>query len=271
MKISCPQLGHAGRFGNQLFQVAATLGIADAHDAEIQFPPWDYQPFFRIPENLFGPIDADAIPVTEFVPHMDERAKIYLQDYNLFKDVLGTLLLQWFWPSRLNDEILRQYRWVSLLPRPILAVHVRRGDLVTEDIGAYHPLRPISYYYKAIGRYAKQYGSILFFSDDIPWCIETFPDLIADGDTFFFKGGASRTPEHLRLPNEPFNDWVDLMVMSWCDKFIISNSTFAWWAAMLSGTMDVTYSRPWFGPNLNYIDESLMFPPEWRRIDVTGL
>lgn len=269
MKISCPQLGNAGRLGNQLFQVAATLGIADKHDAEIQFPPWDYQPFFRIPENLFGTIDPDAVPVTEFVSHIDPRARDYLQDFNLFKDVMGTLNLSWFWPSRINDEIVRQYRWVANLPRPITAVHVRRGDLATEDIGHLHPLRPMAYYHEAIAQAKyRGYASLVFFSDDIPWCIDAFSGI---KDALFFKGGSSRTPEHLRQPNEPFDDWIDLTVMAWCDNFIISNSTFAWWAAMLSGSMDVTYSVPWFGPGLDYIDADLMFPPEWKRIDVAGL
>ena len=49
MKISFSQLGKHGRLGNQLFQIASTLGMAEKYGAEVVFPSWSY-------ENYFDPI-----------------------------------------------------------------------------------------------------------------------------------------------------------------------------------------------------------------------
>lgn len=273
MKISCPQLGHAGRLGNQLFQIAATLGLAETYGATIQFPPWDYEPFFSVPKRLFGDIDADAVDMRTLLPHIDERARDYAQDYNLFSDV-EEQIRRWFDPSDYAREVLsdERFNWVDDLPKPVLAIHVRRGDLVAElpGIAAYHPLRPMSYYDEALKihqAYPNPHRSILIFSDDIPWCREAFAKY-KDEEIHFFEGGESRfrefEPEHA---TQPITDWIDFQVMAKCYRFIIGNSTFAWWAAFNSYSDCVIYGTPWFGPALDYIDASLMFPPLWIELN----
>src|ERR1700722_13371875 len=42
-------LGEMGRFGNQLFQIAATIGIARRNGCSFVFPIWPYARYFEFP------------------------------------------------------------------------------------------------------------------------------------------------------------------------------------------------------------------------------
>jgi len=47
--VTCKWLGRSGRLGNQMFQVAAAIGVARKCGLEFVFPPWDYAAYFRKP------------------------------------------------------------------------------------------------------------------------------------------------------------------------------------------------------------------------------
>lgn len=250
-----------------MWELAGTVGLARAQGTEPAFPEWDYQPYFSCPSEWFGRDLIGTTVATSLVPHIDEQARSYLQDYNLFKDIEEEIRII-FEPSQLAHDILDE-KVIELaeLPRPIVAIHIRRGDNVqandpgTPNKHLYHPLRPIGYYENALAQAKEEgAGSVAIFSDDIKWCQS---NLVAD---LYFEGGKPRKKEHEEgYKTEPFSDWIDLFAMSACDKMIIGNSTFAWWAAFLSKDKSPIYPEHWFGPNLDFIDSSLMFPPFWRQ------
>jgi hypothetical protein len=119
-----------------------------------------------------------------------------------------------------------------------VALHVRRGDYVShnrykETLG---PL-PIPYYLRSVEAMARKINNdirFFIFSDDIDWCKA---NLKFDEDHSFvsFNG--------LEDPIEEFR------IMSSCKHFIISNSTFAWWAA-------------WLG---NYSEKIVIAPSVWSK------
>lgn len=267
-KVYADKLGKVGRLGNQLFEVASTLGIARAQGLEPAFPSWDYQHVFSCPPEYFGQNSNGAYSPEDFAGHLDSRARVYLQDYGLWKDVASEVV-EWFTPSDFANGILHVYANVlDLHPRPYLSLHVRRGDNVYDpgvpDKNLYHPPRPISYYVEAIQQMEGQYETLVIFSDDIPWCKSTF----AGYNPIFFEGGKPRLKEHEPgYKTEPFDDWIDLLMMAYCEKHIISNSTYSWWGAWLSGDDSPIYPWPFFGPKLDYTDASLMFPESWQRLD----
>lgn len=273
--ITYSRLGKLGRLGNQLWQIASAVGIANSMEQLVGFPRWDYEPFFDVNHACFGrttPMPGDTLIEahhTPLVEHISEAHREYLQDYNLWSHMKDEIH-DWFVPS--EKALLQLYADYPLfweLEHPILSIHVRRGDNASEGPwkAQYHPLRPMSYYIEALLSLEGQYASAVVFSDDPEWC-ERNPEFARIG-AHIFRGGKPRAKEHTReYRTQPILDWIDLHLMAFCDLHIIGNSTYAWWGAFLNhdngaGTI---YPSPWFGPALSDIDASLMFPPDWVEI-----
>lgn len=249
--------------GNQLFQIASTIGVATYRRDEVSFPPWDYAPFFSIPGQCFS--GEPGRDVTTLVPHLPPAVAPYLQDYGLFSRA-APRVREWLQPSTLAHEQLSQYETFRKLEKPILSVHVRRGDNVpgadpgVRDKHLYHPMPPLDYYKRAIKMYAGSYASIAVFGDDWSWNIRNVP-----GD--YHHTGQPRTKEHLPgYATEPFSDWVDLFLQAECQYHIVSNSTFGWWGAFLANDPSPIVPRPWFGLRVT-ANAELMFPPGWRQLE----
>ena len=126
-----------------------------------------------------------------------------------------------------------------------LSIHVRRGDYITQQ--GFHEL-PFRYYFEAVGMVSRK-DHMFIFSDDIPWCKENFKqDYFKEKITFI----------HL-------NDYLDFELMKYCKKKIIANSTFSYWAALLSDTLTVT-PREWLGDRPEVDGEELYYPKSWIKI-----
>ena len=121
-------------------------------------------------------------------------------------------------------------------------LHVRRGDYVEK--ASFHYLQGRDYYLKAIEQI--QPRKLFVFSDDIEWC---------------------KQQEWLSMtPLVEFIDEKDeirsLFLMASCKEgAILANSTFSWWAAMLSGTNRVAYPSKWIAQQIYSL-----FPPHWVSI-----
>src|SRR5262249_43268992 len=95
--------------------------------------------------------------------------------------------------------------------RPLVAVHVRRGDFQFFAGGKY--LLPVERIFDGMSRFHD--CDFLIFSDDLGWCRECIrgPDIIYS----------------------PFTTAIeDLFAMSICDHHVIGGSSFAWWATWLN-------------------------------------
>lgn len=266
MTVIFPRLGQAGRIGNQLWQVAATVGIAGDKNDDFLFPEdWDYRPYFNIPDWCYGPqvgVDAGTLP-----QHIDERARVYLQDFGLFqysetfiRELLSfTPLAIKIAQSRVPESFWEQ-------PKPWTSVHVRRGDNVTHPLG-YHPLRSRDYYETAIKMVVNP-GSVIVFTDDAPWCQENMPSWL--GSDVYICSGPTRPREYADRvayeTSEPL-DWIDLYLMSLCERHITANSSYSWWGAFLSNDPTPIFPSNWFGYLVSsYTDAGLMFPPGWIEV-----
>lgn len=130
-----------------------------------------------------------------------------------------------------------------------IAVHVRRGDyLLTETK---ENVLSTEYYNRCLSRLIAEEHDVFFFSDDLKWCKANFR-----AENYFFV--------------EESNPLFAMKLMSYCDDFILSSSTFGWWGAWLSETLDkrVIYPHPYnsespkiwaFLPQLNWIPERAIY------------
>lgn len=134
----------------------------------------------------------------------------FWQSEKYFRDAIPALRKELV-PKTLTD---RQKAFIKRVEsEESIALHVRRGDYV----GTYADVCTVDYYNKAVDFIRqKMDGTIYVFSDDIGW---TKKNLDIPGKVHYVE------------ENNP--DYVELYIMSKCHSFIISNSTFSWWAQEL--------------------------------------
>lgn len=137
-----------------------------------------------------------------------------------------------------------------------VAVHVRRGDYLSEQWRNKLHICTEEYYRTAVAIIEQGIEAPVFYvfttsADDTDWVRENYR-FLPEG-TVFVPPGASDV-EHFAL-------------MAACRHFIISNSTFSWWASYLSSLSDkmIVAPTPW---NRNVWDMSDLYCPEWELIEV---
>ncbi|KAK6023888.1 hypothetical protein OSTOST_10311 [Ostertagia ostertagi] len=122
------------------------------------------------------------------------------------------------------------------------AVHVRRHDY------KHHGLASESYYIDALRWLAARSGplDVFVFSDE--------PNYTA---AFLSQAGI-----RAQLVSTG-DDLADLYLMAQCGRHVISNSTYSWWGAVLSGANDVVWPDPW---SFMHTPSAQLCPPRWKRV-----
>lgn len=231
--ITFSKLGSYGRLGNQMFQIASTIGVAVKNGVEFGFPDFDNQVYFknRLPScrSKLPRVDVGWGYHEIFAQKADLVG--YLQSEKYFENCKG-IVRYYLTPDYDIEE------------REGVAVHVRRGDY--DDL--YHPRLGEEYYSVAIGAMeALGYDRFTFFSDtpeDIGWA-EDYGEIRPVG-----------------------SEIEDLVDFSGHEAYIIGNSTWSWWGAWLGDPYEckhVCAPYRWFGPkaNLHTLD---LIPDRWMRL-----
>ncbi len=152
----------------------------------------------------------------------------------------------------LVDESKFQNSIVALNPNVRrLLIHIRKGDYAAEKRFGILPRRYYELSYREI-ICQNEFDELWVFSDD-----ETHAREIVDGLT-------DLSPYY--VPTGMFSPAETLQLMRFFDGYIISNSTFSWWAATLRENLDapVMAPFPWFKEKR--IEKSF-FPADWNKID----
>lgn len=133
-----------------------------------------------------------------------------------------------------QPNVKNKYLYDKMKNTNSVCLTVRRGDYVNHPV---HDICNLDYFNRALNLiYDKIKNPIIFaFSDDIEWVKQ---NITFKGDVYF-EDGTDTVYEKLRL-------------MSSCKHFILSNSTFSWWACYLSSN-----------------DEKIVISPnKWFNIDI---
>ena len=254
-----------GGLGNQMFQVAFGLALAERFQVQ---PRWvDFAAWFRVPrpwglscfglkpEPLARPMRAGlgALVVTarklhrlglgglpgvlvetdEFVgpPTIARAPRLvsgYWQGWRYFQGHEATVRQALRFPEL-------PARW-QVLPqdhsRPWVALHVRRGDYVSDPVARAVHLVCDETWYQAAWQFMQQQvpdAVPVVFSDDPDWARD---HLQLGPEAHFVPGDADRPA------------WADLAQMSRCRHFVMSNSSFSWWAAWLGHTEQARVIAP---------------------------
>jgi hypothetical protein len=261
--------------GNQLFQYACSRALALRRGTELRIlngnvnldehPDrpmrlWDFavaaepardedlhQATCIVLENPFGFLPAllDA-PDNVVLDGFWQSEKYFLDFKDNIREELSFRDPELMAKARADVNSLRQQTG-----KPVVAVHVRRGDYVTASSKGIFHLLSVNWFCRAMAHFPEDVN-FLVVSDDIPWCRANF-----QGPRMHFAAAAS----------DPL---MDLATMRACDHYIISNSTFGWWGAWLSDNPAPIVVGPassaWFGPVLNALgkhDATHILPTGW--------
>jgi hypothetical protein len=247
-----------GGLGNQMFQYAHALRIARSLDADLELQQPSGRRFFL---DLFGlkcttrrqlP-DSDSIHFEgTYTDGMEDSILKAASESSATRILLRGYFQNERFFSSVSEEVRRVFEVTPQLPIEIQAdapicVQVRRGDFIGNPK---HDVCTLDYFQDAMNMVRGLFKEVRFFmvSDDLPWCRQqwgTLRDVFIPASQSEFEG---------------------LQTMAGCRAFIISNSTFGWWGAYLSGSAVVIAPEPFVAG----VDWNIL-PSHWIRMPGRGV
>lgn len=233
-----------GRIGNQMFQIANAYNQAKKHNRQLVLPrkETNVEPYLT---NIYREIQhsfiIDNVPTgkdiysiqgtfhyTSYTPHLTNLT-VFRGFYQTEKYFIESAadIKRMYRPTQ--EFIKKAYFYYPQLVNNVAAINVRRGDYL--NFPTRHPVVSLDYIYKAI-EFLPKVDYYFIVSDDIRWC-----------------------KENINLPNCIFTEFIDfeaLWLLSLCNHFVISNSSFSWWGAYLSNNANKIVVAPdtWVGPDI---------------------
>lgn len=170
-------------------------------------------------------------------------------DFNLVKEVLPEMKSKFSAKFEINPGIAEALKLIG--ENNSVAVHVRRTDFLDPKISGYSiGICSETYYTNAIKFISNRVKNPLFvfFSDDIEYVktnLKTENSYFAEGNT----------------------GYEDFYLMSQCKHFILANSTYSFWAAVLnnSGSKIVCVPEFWYNAPLRQAE---YIPDQWQKIPI---
>lgn len=264
-----------GGLGNQMFQYAAGLSLAQRHNVPLRidnsrFKSYKVWPYalgsFQVPQDMANANDLARLRVPSIFtrrilqrfwrfsgsrfymePHFyyDENfeklgAETYLSGYFQSEKYFSTYaaeLRNRFTPLEKQENEFTKLLRSAEVP---VSLHIRRGDYISNSAAAaVHGLTNMAYYQRAVEIIARLVApaipTFFIFSDDQDWVRK---NITFCSKVVYVEGQIDR----------PHND---ISLMSMCHHHIIANSSFSWWGAWLNSRPDKTVIAPrqWFTPN----------------------
>ena len=271
-----------GGLGNQMFQYAAGLGLAQRLQTPLYVDTIWFDARAHPPESPpTRAYELAAFGIEPGVP-LRVRLKARLRKPTYFAETAfgyqseiellqGDVILDGYWQSyKYFAGIDGAVRATFGLPPPsshvgrslaarvavgeTVAVHMRRGDYVSnEKVARKLGALPSSYYEQAARAVGSRAGRCDFFvfSDDIDW---------VRGNV---ELPAARSVTHVEGTDDAVED---LALMARCRHQIVANSSFSWWGAWLATHPEQIVVAParWF--NDPPVDTRDLLPDHWVRV-----
>jgi hypothetical protein len=257
--ISINNFGRAGRLGNQIFQFALLFFLNKKKGYQINLPIVDCQ-FWkcfdlqninishhlnnpnRIFHERFGSCNFD-----ELVLQQDDNTTFdgYYQSYMYFDSVKNDLIDCLKFKQHIIDEGNLEYKKYS--NKKTVSMHIRRTDYL-DHVNVWGDLFVDKFYDEALKTVNDDTENVLIFTDDNDFARKHF-----------------NKPNYFIIDKD---EYVSLYMMTLCDRHIISNSSFAWWGAYLSGKENIICPKPWWPithPGQNSVQKNIT-KPDWAHI-----
>ena len=252
-----------GRLGNQLFQAATALSLANDNNSKIYF----YKDPHRLIKLLYPEIRKRKLkkkikfsykqkPPFNYIKipyYPDMKLTGYFESEKYFKHNKALILKSIQCPVKIRRYILKKYEKILSHPKTV-ALHIRTfyDDFKNSGKSIYNDFPPPNedFLKKAINLFDKD-SQFIVCSDHIASAKEILKKI--DRNFIFI---------------EKEKDYVDFFILSLCKNMITSNSTFSWWAAYLIKNPDkkIIVKDPWFKNPQRKTDD--IIPEKWIKIKV---
>lgn len=239
-----------GQLGNQLFQMAAAIALAEENQCFIHVPEfYPPKPLHRIDKNyevIFSkiPYQTPRAKTTAYYSEPGPRYSPipyqfgieidgYFQSERYFRKHSALIRQLFSAPEFIEKDLQRDFEDLIKQPKTV-AIHVRTYFEDFKNFGYNYKfydafLAPdLCYYQEAIEIFDED-SVFVVFSDDISWCRKAFSHI--DREFIFVEG----------------QDYLhDFYLMAKCKHVITGSSTFSWWGAYLNESPDkiVVCRRP---------------------------
>lgn len=205
---------------------------------------------FTYISNLFGFFFCKEIGYVsslerKVVRHIDGYFQTWKYFNSLSKEIRDLFFVE---SEKENFKDLKNY----ISANRVLCIHVRQGDykLVEKIYG----LLSVEYYSKALGfaLNKSKFSHIFVFSDEISRAREILNDLLLEHKVVWIGEDSELTPPEI------------LVLMSGCNGIILANSTFSYWAALLSSNETLVIAPSIWYKSMN--EPHALVPQNWKRI-----
>ena len=261
-----------GGLCNHLFEIAATLAhckrtgqrLRISQSEKSQFRPsyWDsylwkfkhlatndtYEeltPFWKEPHYHYATI-----------PPETRRIEGFFQSTKYFSEITEEIRYLFRPRLRFRMQVEKRHATILELGARAVIIHVRRGDYFLPKHVGFHGLLDWNYYHRTMATMQKHVVDPVFivFSDDLEECQ---------------KNMVSPAGTEIRFVSES-DDCAALYLMSQFNNYILSNSSFSWWAAWLGEPMHTVIAPDtWFGNNRKPMNWQDIYEPGWIKMEVS--
>ena len=248
--ISYPLLGNNGRFGNQLFQIAATYSHAIKCNTEAIFPHWSHNSLFKTKLNTYitTPIFENEYTEKHFyydpIPELPNLAiKGYFQSEKYFYNNKDKILELFSFDEAIEEQVIQKYN--DILKETPVGVQLR-----TYTHGSIDP-RHIHCDIFENEQYIRE--AFKFFGRDRVYIVVT--------DNFAYTRDRLPVSSNIHLVNSN-NFYEDFILLTRCADVISSASSFGWWGAYLNKNKNCRTIMPskWFKSNDEWHDTRDLYP-----------
>jgi hypothetical protein len=282
-----------GGLGNQMFQYAGALGLAERQGRALlldvsafeAYKAWPYQlDCLKVPQDLYtgaplaGPVSKSLVSrairklrggytIREGVyrePHFHFDPSVFSLGGNevlldgyfqspRYFEGVESLLRERFQPKAPLSKAAANWEARIDLSPCSISLHVRRGDYLTLAASAVHAALDRGYYDRAVSLMQNLVGSQAEFF------------LFSDEPDFIAEAFADLPRAHV-VRSDPSAPWEDMFLMARCRHNITANSSYSWWGAWLNTNQGKRVIAParWFTPDklsaCNVLD---LFPDDW--------
>ena len=204
--------------------------------------------------NYFGIYFLQDSSVCEFYKSKFKNKIVYgyFTSEIFFKDIENDIKRDF--EININMEKNNQNFLNKIINSNSVCISIRRGDYLNKDISKFYHICDLNYYYSAINMINElvENPTYVVFSDEIDWVKENM-----------------NFPEGTLYESGNLNCFETLKLMINCKYYIISNSTFHWWAQYLSKNKNKIVIAPSIWNSKDSCKE--IYQRDWKLIDINNI